>query len=80
VLTFWPDGLYPVYAGRSELWGLSAASDQRLAGLTMWIPAGSVYVLAAVTLVGALLAPDDAPRPGQEQRTTSIVPSGSPGS
>lgn len=42
----------------------------------MWIPAGSVYVLAAVTLVGKLLAPDDAPMTTQ----TSIVPSGSPGS
>ncbi|HWK81124.1 MAG TPA: cytochrome c oxidase assembly protein, partial [Thermomicrobiales bacterium] len=45
ILTFWSTPIYPVYVGRSELWHISALSDQRLAGLIMWIPAGSVYVV-----------------------------------
>ncbi|MGB3305408.1 MAG: cytochrome c oxidase assembly protein [Thermomicrobiales bacterium] len=52
LLTFWGGVIYPVYIGRSELWGFSALSDQRLAGLIMWIPAGSIYVVAALMLLG----------------------------
>lgn len=52
ILTFWGSMIYPVYSGRSELWGISALSDQRLAGLIMWIPAGSIYVAAALMLLG----------------------------
>jgi putative membrane protein len=51
ILTFWSTPIYPVYVGRSELWHISALSDQRLAGLIMWIPAGSVYVVAALMLL-----------------------------
>lgn len=62
VLTFRGSLLYPVYQDRSELWGLSAISDQRLAGLLMWIPAGSIYLLAALLMVGIMLATSDAGR------------------
>lgn len=51
MLTFWSTPLYPVYVGRSALWHLSTLSDQRLAGLIMWIPAGSIYVIAALALL-----------------------------
>jgi putative membrane protein len=51
ILTFSGSVLYPVYSGRSELWGISTISDQRLAGLIMWIPAGSVYVGVAMLLL-----------------------------
>jgi len=52
LLTFWGGVIYPIYIGRSELWGFSALSDQHLAGLIMWIPAGSIYVVAALMLLG----------------------------
>ncbi len=52
ILSFWGSVIYPVYGGRSELWGISALSDQRLAGLVMWIPAGSIYLVAALLLLG----------------------------
>ncbi|MGC4193011.1 MAG: cytochrome c oxidase assembly protein [Thermomicrobiales bacterium] len=53
ILTFWSTPLYPVYIGRSELWSISTLSDQKLAGLIMWIPAGSVYVVVALLLLRA---------------------------
>lgn len=59
LLTFWPQPWYPLYIGRTTLWGLSALSDQRLAGLMMWIPAGSVYMLAGLVLIGQWLKDDD---------------------
>jgi cytochrome c oxidase assembly factor CtaG len=58
LLTFSGTVWYPIYEHRSELWGFSALSDQRLAGLTMWIPAGSVYVVAALVVLGMWLNQD----------------------
>lgn len=42
-----PQPWYPVYDGRGEAWGLTSLEDQQLAGLMMWIPAGTVFILAA---------------------------------
>ncbi len=70
VLTFWGSVIYPVYVGRSELWGFSALSDQRLAGLIMWIPAGSIYVAAALILLGQWFRVDSDEEP---VRSSSIV-------
>jgi putative membrane protein len=50
---------YPEAPDPYPLAGLTRAEDQALAGLVMWIPACSVYALAAVLLVGRWLA-----RPG----------------
>ncbi|HZA20840.1 MAG TPA: cytochrome c oxidase assembly protein [Actinomycetota bacterium] len=44
VLTFASTVLYPVHAGLTEAWGLSALEDQQLAGAIMWIPGGIVYL------------------------------------
>lgn len=44
LLTFAPTVWYPIYAGRTQPWGLSALEDQQLGGLIMWVPAGLVYV------------------------------------
>jgi cytochrome c oxidase assembly factor CtaG len=49
LLTFAPTLWYPVY-GDTTAWGLTPLEDQQLAGLIMWIPAGIVYVLAALML------------------------------
>ncbi len=50
LLTFASTVLY-AYGPATRAWGLSPLEDQQLAGLIMWIPAGSIYVLAAVGLV-----------------------------
>ncbi|MGB3329100.1 MAG: cytochrome c oxidase assembly protein, partial [Thermomicrobiales bacterium] len=68
ILTFWSTPLYPVYLGRSELWHISTLSDQRLAGLIMWIPAGSVYVAAAMLLLRAWFRDDAATAQAPEPR------------
>lgn len=53
LLTFAPHPWYPVYAGRTEAWGLTPLEDQQLAGLVMWIPAGVSYLVAGVVLMAA---------------------------
>jgi len=60
VITFMRVGHYPAYLhpddewGALDLirndWGLSAAADQRLGGLLMWIPGCSVYFIAILAL------------------------------
>ncbi|CCD87269.1 conserved protein of unknown function [Bradyrhizobium sp. ORS 285] len=47
LMIFAPRPLYPVHAEGVMKWGLNLMQDQQLAGLIMWIPAGSSYVLAA---------------------------------
>jgi putative membrane protein len=42
---------YPTYGATAPVWGRSALEDQRLAGLLMWVPAGSAYLVAAVALL-----------------------------
>ena len=37
-------------------WGLSAAADQQLAGLLMWVPACLVYLSGALFVVGRWFA------------------------
>ena len=54
-LTFAPTVWYPVYFERTAAWGLSPLEDQQLGGLIMWVPAGIVYVIAAVVLVARWL-------------------------
>jgi cytochrome c oxidase assembly factor CtaG len=44
---------YPSYAASTAAWGLTPLEDQQLAGLIMWIPAGAVYLVAALALVAA---------------------------
>jgi len=42
--------LYPYYALRPRLWGVSLGDDQQLAGLIMWVP-GSLVYFAVLTVV-----------------------------
>jgi cytochrome c oxidase assembly factor CtaG len=41
---------YPVYADRTDAWGLTPLEDQQLAGLVMWVPCGLVYLGVALAL------------------------------
>jgi cytochrome c oxidase assembly factor CtaG len=58
LLTLSPTVWYASYAAAAG--GLSALEDQQLAGLIMWVPAGLVYVAAALALLGAVLRDADA--------------------
>jgi putative membrane protein len=51
LITFSPRVWYPIYAERGIEWGLSALADQQLAGTIMWVPAGLVYLLAALLVM-----------------------------
>ncbi|WP_244610436.1 cytochrome c oxidase assembly protein [Microvirga pakistanensis] len=45
----------PIYPGQTEAapdWGLTPLEDQQLAGLIMWVPAGVVYAVAALAMMG----------------------------
>ncbi|MDI5928472.1 cytochrome c oxidase assembly protein [Rhizobium leguminosarum] len=44
-----PHVLYIVQTQTAFAWGLTPLEDQQLAGMIMWVPAGTVYAMAAVT-------------------------------
>jgi cytochrome c oxidase assembly factor CtaG len=44
-----PRALYVRQTADVAAWGLTPLEDQQLAGLVMWIPAGTVYAGAALT-------------------------------
>lgn len=43
-------------AATDPAWGISALEDQQIGGLIMWIPAGTVYVFAALWIMARWLA------------------------
>src|SRR5690349_21291233 len=55
LLTFAPGLVYPIYAGRTVAWGLSALEDQQLGGLIMWVPSGIVFIAIGLWLFAAWL-------------------------
>ncbi|MCI0754904.1 cytochrome c oxidase assembly protein [Roseomonas vastitatis] len=69
LLTFAPRVLYGVQTAQAGLWGLTPLEDQQLAGLVMWIPAGTVYAGAALPFFAAWLR-----RPGQAWRADNALP------
>ena len=46
---------YPAYSATTELFGLSPIEDQQIGGLIMWIPAGLVYMFAALVMFSGWL-------------------------
>jgi len=69
LITFSPSVWYPVYAERAAEWGLSALEDQQIAGLIMWIPAGIIYLAAALYMMKTWLSsiqPDEESAPRRE--------------
>ncbi len=51
LLTLAPHVLYRVQTAHALAWGVSPLEDQQLAGLVMWIPAGTIYAGAALACV-----------------------------
>ena len=56
LLTFAPTPWYPLLAPRVGAWSLSALEDQQLAGLIMWVPMGSIYLVGSVALMAPWLS------------------------
>jgi len=54
-LTFTTRVWYPAYSGSTAAWGLTPLEDQQLGGLIMWVPAGIVYILAALFMFAGWL-------------------------
>jgi cytochrome c oxidase assembly factor CtaG len=59
LLTFASTVWYSPYLATTSNWGLSPLEDQQAGGLIMWIPAGLVYVLAALALFASWLRESD---------------------
>jgi putative membrane protein len=55
LLTFAREPWYEGYTETTTAWGLAPLADQQLAGVIMWVPAGLVYVVTALALLGAWL-------------------------
>lgn len=60
---------YPVYADRTNAWGLTPLEDQHLAGLIMWIPGGVGYLVATLAMLVLWLR-------GLESRPASLPDTG----
>ena len=45
-----PRVLYQAQTATAAEWGLTPLQDQQLAGLIMWVPAGTIYAGAAIAL------------------------------
>jgi putative membrane protein len=50
LMTLAPKVLYQAQTATAAAWGLTPLQDQQLAGLIMWVPAGTVYAGAAMVL------------------------------
>jgi putative membrane protein len=56
LMTFARTPGYPAYASTAQLWSLTPAEDQQLAGLIMWIPPSAAYLIAALLILRRWLA------------------------
>jgi putative membrane protein len=55
LLSLAPHPWYAAYVQPTLALGLDPAQDQQLGGLVMWVPAGLVYVVAALWVLGRML-------------------------
>jgi cytochrome c oxidase assembly factor CtaG len=46
-----PRVLYAAQTETASAWGLTPLEDQQLAGMIMWVPAGTIYAAAALTMI-----------------------------
>ena len=51
LMAFSPTAWYGSYAVTTSAWGLTPLQDQQLAGVLMWMPLGTIYVLLACVLL-----------------------------
>lgn len=63
LLVFAPEPLYAPHITTTLSFGFDPLTDQQLAGLVMWVPAGLPYLLAALLRLHGLLEPRQARQP-----------------
>lgn len=51
LLTFARSPWYESYTASAPRWGLDPLTDQQLAGVLMWVPAGAIYAASALALI-----------------------------
>jgi putative membrane protein len=73
LMTLSPTIWYPSYGAAAAPGGLSPLEDQQVAGLIMWVPAGLVYVAAALLFL-ALLLRDETAVPARRRRDALGAP------
>jgi putative membrane protein len=56
LLSLAPTPWYEPYVATTTAMGLDPVLDQQLGGLVMWVPAGLVYVIAALAVIGRMLS------------------------
>jgi cytochrome c oxidase assembly factor CtaG len=56
LLSIAPRPLFPAQARLAAAYGADPVSDQQLAGLIMWVPAGIFYVVAGLAIAGLWIA------------------------
>jgi putative membrane protein len=64
LLTFSQRAWYAPYAVTAPHWGLDVLEDQQLGGLIMWVPGGTVFLVAALASCAAWLRTTPRPLPG----------------
>ena len=64
LLTFSQRAWYEPYVATAPHWGLDALEDQQLGGLIMWVPGGTVFLVAALASCAAWLRATPQPLPG----------------
>jgi putative membrane protein len=55
LLTFVDKPIYPLYAAQAHAHGVDPLADQQLAGLLMWIPAGTLLLIFGLAIFAAWL-------------------------
>lgn len=72
LLVFAPEPWYETYRSTAPAWGLDPLTDQRLAGVMMWLVSGAVHLAAALVVLLRWVFPSE----GAEPRPLSIAGSG----
>lgn len=65
-LTFFPP-LYAPYVAAPRVWGISAATDQQLGGLIMWIPGSIFYIIIMSVLFISWMQQQEAKQVAEER-------------
>jgi len=70
-LTFAPP-LYAPYIHAPRVWGLSAATDQQLGGLIMWVPGNIIYIIIVSILFIRWMLQQEAKQRAEEARQDAV--------
>lgn len=73
LMTFAQRIWYPIYDGRTAPWHLTPLQDQQLGGLIMWIPSGTVFIVAGLAMFAAWIGESD--RRGRLSRLEELTSS-----